>query len=361
MYLIEDNNDNDEKYILGPDGKFREYDEDTDSWWVVSAAKQHELLQEYEDQEREKENENDALYNQEEADREEEIRNAAIEQEGRISIDDIKNELKGDAFRAKEKKKKKTRRDNLIEDPSFQDIINDINTFIENQVEPETKTRYKYKQSYFKPHPGMRQIDKRIVYPDYKVSQEKITLDKPKPLVMVFLDRSGSFDNPNMIKLSSKIMYMLKDNFYETGKIDLKTYTFGGYSNYPTERSIEDCIKAPASGGTPINGVIYEVARTTSDKLANVVIITDSDSDRNVSESVNVEGAVWLIYINKYTGRLQSFIKGKPTVQYKFNNIDNAISGMETSEETNKSEKSKNKKEKDVKIEVDDFNDWDNE
>jgi len=124
------------------------------------------------------------------------------------------------------------------------------------------------------------------------------TVDGPVPLINVYFDMSGSWDD-NKIKSGEQAMSVL-EKYKNKGEIKVKTYYFSNHVE--TEREV-----ARAQGGTHGQPIMDHIKQT---KPTNVIIMTDSDIS-DITTPVTVPGAVWLLFKGGRSQNLIDNIHGK--------------------------------------------------
>lgn len=121
------------------------------------------------------------------------------------------------------------------------------------------------------------------------------------PLLSVFIDQSGSFDERD-VQVGLQVISTLA-GFEKQGLLKIKVYYFANHVHLDAE-------SARAEGGTNAGNEILEtIVKTRTD---NVVILTDSDLDYNhLEQKVIVRGAVWFLFRNSTSTNIQEHLKGR--------------------------------------------------
>ena len=122
------------------------------------------------------------------------------------------------------------------------------------------------------------------------------------PVIHVYHDVSGSFDDPAKTEQAVKAISTLKQ-YQDKGLIKIKVYYFG-------DRVSDN--RRNAGYGTDLDEVLQHIHQTKPD---NVIVLTDEDAD-NASIPTKVDGGVWQIYYGSKGQGLINNLKGK-----KYNKI----------------------------------------
>lgn len=139
--------------------------------------------------------------------------------------------------------------------------------------------------------------DSEFIIPGKIVREEKNV-----PVINVYWDVSGSFDDAAKTDSARKAIATLNE-YERDGDIELLTYYFATY--------VSDTREGAGSGtrGTPIQDHIEQTHPT------NVIIITDSDIT-DCSRTVEVPGAVWMLFYDGRSQNVMDHIRGKKQNKY---------------------------------------------
>lgn len=129
------------------------------------------------------------------------------------------------------------------------------------------------------------------------VKPGRATEDGPVPLINIYFDQSGSWDD-SKIAVGEKAMGQIY-KYQNEGKLKAKVYYFN--NNVFTETQHH------GFGGTYGQPIMDHIKQTKPD---NVIIMTDSDID-DIRENVTVPGAVWLLFKGGRSQNLIDHIRGK--------------------------------------------------
>ena len=164
-----------------------------------------------------------------------------------------------------------------------------LNRFIENQLsteEDETWTRI---------HPSYE--DSEFILPGKLEKEEKYI-----PLINVYWDVSGSFDDPKKTASARQAIATL-NQYVRNGDIEIDTYYFAD--------KVSDNEK-DAGGGTNGQPILNHIMRTNPD---NVIVITDGDIS-DCRNHVQVPGAVWMLFYDTRSQNLIDHLSGKKETKY---------------------------------------------
>lgn len=126
------------------------------------------------------------------------------------------------------------------------------------------------------------------------------------PLVQVYYDNSGSWDNQAKQDVGKRGIDSLQE-YVKKGLLKIEYYYFG---------SVVAKDRASTGGYTNGTPILEKIKETKPD---NVIIITDGDID-DCREEVTVPGAVWFLFVNGVSNNLKSHLKGKQlTKSYEVN------------------------------------------
>lgn len=123
------------------------------------------------------------------------------------------------------------------------------------------------------------------------------------PIINVYFDQSGSWDESD-IQEGVKALGIL-NNYKDKGEIKLNVKFFS--NNVHTNAS-----DARAEGGTKVTAVFKDIEATHPD---NVIIMTDSDGDKNRLPDITVPGAVWLLFRNSRSENVIEHLHGLTQTQ----------------------------------------------
>ncbi len=165
-----------------------------------------------------------------------------------------------------------------------------LDSFIKDQIRAEEE------ESYARIHPSYE--DSEFIVP-WRYRQENFS----KPLINVYWDVSGSFDDPAKTAAAAQAIGTLQ-RYEKDDKIEVKAYYFA-------DKVSET--KSNAGWGTNGTPILDHIEMT---KPNNVIIITDGDIN-DCTRRVQVKGAVWFLFYDSVSDNLTQHLRGrKQTKQY---------------------------------------------
>lgn len=160
-----------------------------------------------------------------------------------------------------------------------------LNKFISNQIEEEDE------DSYARENPTYADTD--YIMPG-RIRRE----NKHIPIINVYWDVSGSFDNPAKTAAARNAIGTL-NTYVRSGDIEIHTFYFADH--------VSDT-QSGAGMGTNGEPVVQHIIDTKPD---NVIIITDGDTSDQRLPSVQVPGAVWMLFYDNESDALKTHVRGK--------------------------------------------------
>lgn len=130
------------------------------------------------------------------------------------------------------------------------------------------------------------------------------------PLIAVFYDRSGSWQDAVKTAVGDRAISMLKENYERKGLIKIQLYFFAdGVSTNLYDKDL--------GGGTSANQLILDTIEQI--RATNVIILTDSDMDNTNSYSrtpfkgkvTEVPGGVYFLFKDGRCNTIMKFLRGK--------------------------------------------------
>lgn len=174
------------------------------------------------------------------------------------------------------------------EDPLTNFKLN-LNRFIADQIQESED------DSYARVHPSYE--DSEFILPGKLVRENKYI-----PVINVYHDASGSFDNPAKTEMAMKAIDTL-NKYVRDGDIEINVYYHADTVGSTREE---------VGWGNNGNNVMRHIQAT---KPTNVIIITDGDlRDTNI-ETV-VPGAVWMLFYGVRSSGLMKSLRGKKQTKY---------------------------------------------
>lgn len=127
--------------------------------------------------------------------------------------------------------------------------------------------------------------------------------NKNIPLIVVYYDRSASWNDPAKTAVGDKAISMLRREFERKGLIKLELLYFGNeVSSNPND---------VGTGTTACQKILDDIARR---KATNVIILTDSDMDRFpelFTRRVTVPGGVYFLFKGGVCNTIMQYLKGE--------------------------------------------------
>ena len=164
-----------------------------------------------------------------------------------------------------------------------------LNRFIDNQLSSEVDA------TWTRIHPSYE--DSEFIFPGKKEVEEKRI-----PLINVYWDVSGSFDDPKKTASARQAIATL-NQYVRNGDIEIDTYYFAD--------RVSDNEK-DAGGGTNGQPILNHILGTHPD---NVIVITDGDIG-DCRNHVQVPGAVWMLFYDTRSQNLIDHLSGKKETKY---------------------------------------------
>lgn len=130
---------------------------------------------------------------------------------------------------------------------------------------------------------------------------------RKKPSVIVYYDRSGSWQVPWKTKAGDDAISMLNDKYVRRGLIDLKLRYFADkVSNNPNN---------VGRGNSATQEILDDIVQQ---KATNVIILTDDNINYGYSNPVTVPGGVFFIFVESQSPVLTKYLHGKQLNQVYF-------------------------------------------
>ena len=130
---------------------------------------------------------------------------------------------------------------------------------------------------------------------------------RKKPSIIVYYDRSGSWQVPWKTKAGDDAISMLNEKYVRRGLIDLKLRYFAdavadspdnvGWGNDATQEILDDIVQQ---------------------KATNVIILTDNNINGGYTRPVTVPGGVFFIFVESQSPELTRYLHGKQLNQVYF-------------------------------------------
>lgn len=191
----------------------------------------------------------------------------------------------------KEKASKEARNIDRVRRSGISKFKLSLNHFIANQVEEEDV------DTYARENPTYAD-EGEFILPG-RIRRE----EKHIPIINVYWDISGSFQDPKKTEGARSAIATL-NQYVRNGDIEIHVYYFADRVS-DTPRS--------AGGGTNARPVVDHIIQTKPD---NVIIVTDSDTTNQTIPSVQVPGAVWMLFYDGRSLALMDHVKGKKENKY---------------------------------------------
>lgn len=215
-------------------------------------------------------------------------------QEIKDAFEDAKQQanIEGESAAAKRKEKAASEVRNIerVRRSGINQFKLNLNKFIANQVEEEEV------DTYARENPAY--ADGEFILPG-RISKE----EKHIPIINVYWDVSGSFDDPAKTASARSAIGTL-NQYVRNGDIEIHTYYFAD--------KVSDT-RSGAGMGTSGGPVALHIEQTKPD---NVIIITDADTDQQYIPYTTVPGAVWMLFYDGRSDSMMKNIRGKKQNKY---------------------------------------------
>lgn len=204
--------------------------------------------------------------------------------------------------------------------------VNYNNTIKQREKDKELKKK-EFNSSAYNRELFLKQLDRliqsqlrRIQQGTYKVPSKKRVFGsnvlyrgshweekRKKPSVIVYYDRSGSWQVPWKTKAGDDAISMLNDKYVRRGLIDLKLRYFADkVSNNPNN---------VGSGNAATQEILDDIVQQ---KATNVIILTDDNINYGYSNPVTVPGGVFFIFVESQSPMITKYLHGKQLNQVYF-------------------------------------------
>lgn len=216
----------------------------------------------------------------------EDIKKAIIEIKDLLNDVTTGEKVKRDSAKAikKERDDKKSREEDRFRNNPLNRFVTSLNGFIEKEIEYVRDRTWKKLNPTYAPTGIMRQGIATSI-------QRKV------PLVQVYYDRSGSWNNETKQNIGKRGIDSL-NKYVREGLLKVEKYYFDTKVSTSPENM---------DGGTDGTPILENIKATRPD---NVIVITDSDI-KDCRETVTVPGAVWFLFVNGVSDNLKDHLKGK--------------------------------------------------
>lgn len=146
---------------------------------------------------------------------------------------------------------------------------------------------------------------KRVFGSNIIFQGQKWQYNRVKPKVVVYYDRSGSWQDPNKTKAGDDAIAMLNETYVRKNLIELELRYFGDVVSDNPEK---------VGGGTSAGQLLLD--DIVKQRATNVIIMTDSDMDGNSGyRPVEVPGGVFFLFAGGVSYKLIKNLYGKQLTQ----------------------------------------------
>lgn len=207
----------------------------------------------------------------------------------------------------KDKKKEKTEKEKEAELNKYSKsnyskklFLAQLDRLIRSQIDRVREPTYNY--------PSRKRVfGSNIIFQGQKWQYKNV-----KPKVVVYYDRSGSWQTPGKTKAGDDAIAMLNENYVRKNLIDLELRYFGDdVSDNP-----EEVGKGTAAGQLLLDDIVKQ-------RATNVIIMTDSDMDWNQGyRPIEVPGGVFFLFVDGVSHALIENIHGKQLTQVYTISVD---------------------------------------
>lgn len=124
------------------------------------------------------------------------------------------------------------------------------------------------------------------------------------PLINVYFDRSGSWDDPNKTKKGEQAIATL-NKYVNRGELKINLYYFSNHVHSNEQEALDE-------GGTNGQPILEHIEVTKPD---NVIILTDDDIS-DCRSNVTVPGGVWMLFYGARSQNLIDHLHGRKLTKY---------------------------------------------
>ena len=176
-------------------------------------------------------------------------------------------------------------------------FLSNLDKLIQSQLKRDRESSYKI--------PSRKKVfGSRIIYSGTHWQEKRI-----KPRVVVYYDRSGSWQVPWKTKAGDDAISMLNDRYVKRGLIDLEIRYFAdtvsdsannvGYGNRATQEILDDVVKQ---------------------KATNVILLTDDNINipKDYTHPITVPGGVFYIFVESESPAIVNAMRGKQMTKVYF-------------------------------------------
>lgn len=172
-------------------------------------------------------------------------------------------------------------------------FLNQLDRLIRSQIDRVREPTYNYPSR------------KRVFGSNIIFQGQKWQYNRVKPKVVVYYDRSGSWQSPNKTKAGDDAIAMLNETYVRKNLIELELRYFGDVVGDNPER---------VGGGTSAGQLLLD--DIVNQRATNVIIMTDGDMDGNSGyRPVEVPGGVFFLFVGGVSHKLIKNLSGKQLTQ----------------------------------------------
>ena len=219
----------------------------------------------------------------------EDILNDANELESTLRDTERKN------FRDRKTKKEKEAELNKYSGSNYNKelFLEQLDRLIRSQIDRVREPTYNYPSR------------KRVFGSNIIFRGQKWQYNRVKPKVIVYYDRSGSWQTPGKTKAGDDAIAMLNETYVRKNLIELELRYFGD--------DVSDNPRAVGGGTSAGQKLLDDIVEQ---RATNVIIMTDSDMDGNSGyRPVEVPGGVFFLFVNGVSYKLINNLYGKQLTQ----------------------------------------------
>lgn len=200
----------------------------------------------------------------------------------------------------KDKRKEKTKKEkeaelNKYSNPNYNKklFLAQLDRLIQSQIDRVREPTYNY--------PSRKRVfGSNIIFQGQKWQYKNV-----KPKVVVYYDRSGSWQTPGKTKAGDDAIAMLNENYVRKNLIDLELRYFGD--------DVSDNPEKVGGGTSAGQSLLDDIVKQ---RATNVIIMTDDDMDGNSGyRPIEVPGGVFFLFVDGVSHKLIENIHGKQLTQ----------------------------------------------
>lgn len=174
-------------------------------------------------------------------------------------------------------------------------FLSELDRLIKDQLKREKDSTYK------------KPSKKRVFGSNIIFSGSQWHEKRKKPKIVVYYDRSGSWQVPWKTRAGDDAISMLQDRYVRRGLIDLKLKYFADrVSDSPTNVGV---------GNDATQEILNDIQK---EHATNVIILTDDNINGGYTDPVTVPGGVFFIFVESQSPELTKYLHGRQRTEVFF-------------------------------------------